>query len=279
MSPAWAMQAGATPAPPSPGPPSEGLVFWVKGDTGVTSEAGRATAWADQSGMGQDVNVSIADHEPYVNIDEIDGIPCVSFQLAFGETFYLARTPNMVDRNGDPIGAGPRTVMAMILPKYVAGAFGITGGAVMTFLNQSAPLTCVFDLEDNFTPDGAYAFAPRWRSVSDLSAWGPVTGGAGGPFNNVPTLVEWQLPAFPGITFLVNNEEKTLDPTTRGSDPAVSETGFVLGCGGLGGAETNFFGAFAEVLCWDYDLSTNPAAHAQAVAYMVSRYPSAPIVE
>lgn len=277
MSPSWSLAGrGSTPQPLQP--PTGGRMFWVKGDAGLFDTAGTVTRWNDQSGLGQ--NLDVVGGAVSTGIDTIDGIPCVSFPLTFGSGgTFLRREEDMLKTDAAPLTTGPRTLMAMILPQYVAAAANITGGAVFSWFQEAPPWVCLFDLEPNFSiPDGAYAWCREWRVVPDgtnVNAWTPETGGAGGPFNNVPTLVEWSNSTSIGLSYLVNNETKTLTPAVRSPGGASVFTGFMVGNSNLSG-QPCFFGAVAEIIAWDKVLSD--AEHDQAVNYFRSRYPSAPIV-
>jgi hypothetical protein len=284
--PAWALEGGSgatPPAPPPTGPPTAGLIFWVKGDAGLTSVAGAAVSWADQSGFGQDVTDLPSNPGPLTGLDTIDGIPCVTCPLGnmAGRGLYRAAPNGLLDRNGVPIGYGPgqtqaRTVMAMILPRFSPGAFNITGGLVVE-MGSNPTFQPIFDLEDTISPDQFYAFSTGWRNPGSGALQYPdVAGGAGGIYNGVPTLVSWQSTGFDNISSNINDVPKTLTPSVIPGAPAASTTSFALLRAISGGL--SFQGAAAEFLIWDFDLTTDPAGYAQAVAYMANRYPSAPIV-
>jgi len=225
---------------------------------------------------------TLADH-PLVGIDSIDGVPCISFPTAWNKSSYVGRSTDLLTTANIPLaGTAARTVLAVILPQYNAGAFGITGGAVVGFWQQGRLQNCVFDLESNFVANGAYAWANVWRGP-DLNTnncqWGPQTGGGVGPYNNVPTLGGWYLGTSPAIMFRVNNVPKTLAPLTRAGIQTTLLQGAIVGSGveALYGGNT-FYGSIAEILVYDFDLTTNPAAHATTMAYLATRYPSVPIV-
>jgi hypothetical protein len=268
VSPAWALVGGG--AFPQPlRPPLLGLVQWTKGDADLIVAATRVTDWADQSGMGQNFEQSNATLQPYDLGDSIDGIPCISFGAAGDANKEMTTAANFVDRTSTPMdGASARTVIAMIKPRFDA-AWGVTGGPIWQQSNWQA----LFDLESSDVPDGAYAWSRAWRDFTSAMAFGPVTGGALGPYNGVPTLIQFSSPGSPAGVFYLNNVLTALTPATMpgaaggvGVATISTDTGIAL------------LGALSEVLVWDYDLTTDAAAQTQAVNYMVSRYPSAPIV-
>lgn len=279
MSPAWATaQGGIPPRPPSP--PLTGLVFWVKGDEGLESSAGLATAWLDQSSKGQDLDHFDVDHQPLTGEDEIDGIPCLSFPLNNVDgTTYLQRETAMVNRLDAPFGFGQaRTVMAALLPKFSGAAFSITGGPVFSFF-EGPLFQCLFDLEDTDDPDAFYAWSSGWRDLGAALRAPDEAGGSGGIYNGTPTLAEWRSTGYPDIAFAVNGADLTLTPGTQyGTTGPNPPGGFLIGNAAVNGFGLNFLGAVAEVLIWDYDLSSDPAARAQALAYFAYRYPSIPMV-
>lgn len=268
MSPAWALAGrGGTPQPLRP--PLTGLVQWVKGDAGLTVVATRVSAWADQTDLAQDLVQPNGTLQPYDTGDSVDGIPCISFGAAGDANKELSTAANFVDRASVPMdGASARTVMAMIKPRFDA-AWGWIGGPVWQQSNWQA----LFDLESTDVPDGAYAWARAWRDFTSSMEFGPVTGGALSPYNGTPTLIQFSSPGSPAGTFRLNNVLTALTPPTM---PGVA--------GGVGVATvstdtgTAFLGGLPELLVWDFDLETDPAAQLQAVNYMRSRFPSAPIV-
>jgi hypothetical protein len=261
------MQSGA--AVPQPlRPPLLGLVQWVKGDAGLDVAATRVISWADQSAAGQDFAQPTVASRPFDTGDSIDGIPCISFGAGATANKSLVTAGNFVDRTATPMtGASARTVMAVIKPSFDV-AWGWTGGQIWSQSNWQA----LFDLESTFVPDGAYAWARAWRNPATAMAFTPITGGAGGPYDGTPTLVEYQSSGSPALTFLLNNVATTLTPSTM---PGVA--------GGTSIATLSidtpqsFFGAMSELLIWDYNLSTDPVAHTQAIDYIRSRYPSLPL--
>ncbi len=269
--------------------PRVGLMFNVQGDIGLLSGGGVPTGWIDTSGIGQ--NLDTVGGAPATGVFSIDGIPTVSFPTIWGNNgIYIGRNANMVRSDGvTPLGTGPRTVMMMVLPQY-GGVPGIavTGGPLFAFQNQSVSYQCMFELGPQapavgpgWSVDGAYCWASGWTPLfgtpgTPINEFGPIPSVAAGPYDNVPTLLEWRSTGAADLTFLVNNVVQTISPATRGAGGITPLTGFLLGNSQPAGA-TNFFGAIAQASAWDYNLGSDAVAHAQAVSVFASRYPSAPI--
>lgn len=261
MPTAWALASGG--AVPQPlRPPLLGLVQWVKGDAGLSVAATRVSSWTDQSSKGQDFVQPNGATQPYDLGDSIDGIPCISFGAAGDANKSMSTVANFVDRTSTPMdGASPRTVMAVIKPRFDA-AWGLLGGVLWSSSNWGA----LFDQESS--PPGNWAWARAWRNTATAMQFTDATN-----YNGLPTLVEYQSPGSPALTFLLNNVAKALTPSTMpgiagGAGPAI-----------LSDVPTiSFLGAVSEALVWDYDLSTDPIAHTKAIDYIKTRYPSVPVV-
>jgi hypothetical protein len=75
------------PAPPSttPVPPPTGLKIWLKADAGTTVTAGRVSAWADQSGSGNNYS-EVVNTGPIPVVSAINGLPALGFN---GTTQYM----------------------------------------------------------------------------------------------------------------------------------------------------------------------------------------------
>ena len=244
-----------------------GLILWLKGDAGRTVAGGLLTAWADQSGYGQDF-AQDPGTGPSANLDTINGIPCASF--AMGSTAYLKRA-GLRDRNGVQMGYNTGetqsvTVLAVFRPAQTS--FSIYGGPVFFFGGTaSPPFQCIFDNEDNLGADGWWLYSRGWRNAAD-SLQGPnITKTS---FNGANTSAMWSSSGFPDINVNVNGSDVPLTPTTMpgvigGAATPTAMLGNILP-GGFGLA---FGGAIAELLTWDYKLT--PAEATQAIRYIGTR--------
>jgi hypothetical protein len=283
--PGWSL-AGADDGgdrPPTPiGPPPLGMIFWVKGDVDLVPPAGDFESWADQGGQSQDLNLTGA-IKPQTGADDIDGIPALTFP-AEDDSVYASRNTAMKDRNGDPMPyTHARTIMAVFRPTRQFAVDRI-GGPVFSTADQPN-FECLFQVENWFTFDKAMFIFDNLWSFSGYQRLGPVT--TLEEWEDVATLGEWRSSGFPEIAFAVNGTEQPLQtpgsiPTTTqaGAEAAAAGSTFAVGnCWNNTGnlIAANFHGSICEVIMWDYDLSTNPIALAQARAYFAGRYPSIPV--
>ena len=249
--------------------PAEGLVQLVEGDSGLVSVATRVSQWTDQSPMAQHLVQTNAGSQPYTLADSIDDVQLVSFGAAGDANKELVTATNFVDRNNTPMdGASARTILAVVKPRFDA-AWGITGGIVWKQSNWQA----LFDLEDTFASNGAHAWSRAWRDHSNAMDFTPVTGGAGGSYNGAPTLLEWRSAGSSDLVFKVNNVVMSLSPGTLPGSPGGASAAGLSSSGSIA-----FLGAIASLAECDYDLSTTPAAYAQAYARIANKFPSVPLV-
>lgn len=246
--------------PPSIG---AGLIQWLKGDAGVTLVSGnRLSAWADQSGLGQDVLQATAGHQPYQLGDDIDGILGVSFGTAGDANKHMITAGDLLDRNGATMNAShARTVMVVTRPSFDP-AYGRTGGEMW---NQST-WRALFELRSDFVANGAYGWMRVAGDYGNALQFTPVTGGAGGPYDGVAIVVTSASPGFPTLAYSINNVSTTLTPANMYGVP-----------GGAAGAVLSnlsiaYLGSIVEVLVWDYELTG--ADLTAAYVYLASRYPS-----
>lgn len=283
--PGWALastEGGGSPTPLQP--PSLGRIFWVKGDVGLSPASGDLTTWLDQGGQAQDLDV-ISTPAPQTGADAIDGIPAVTFP-AGDDGAYAARAASLKDRDGNPVQfTNPRTIMAVIRPT-AHDVVNRIGGPVFATADQPN-FECLFQVEQWFTfTDAWFIFDNLW-SFSGFQRLAPDTTVA--TWEDVPVLAEWRSSGFPEIAFAVNGgaDEQLQTPasvlttTQAGAEAVAAGATFAVGnCWNNGGGTiaANFHGSIAEIIVWDYDLSTNPAARAQALAYFAQRYPSIPVV-
>jgi hypothetical protein len=262
--PGWALAGSGALTPQPLRPPLLGLVQWVKGDADLSVAATRVSAWGDQSALAQDYGQPSAGERPYDLGDQIDGIPCVSFGVAGDANKFLITAGDFVDRLSVPMdGAAARTVMVVLKPRFDA-AYGRTGGNIWCQSTWNAQ----FELRSDFVTDGAYGWNRGLSDYADALQFTPVTGGALGPYNGTPTLLQWSSPGFPALSYKVNNVDTTLTPAVMYGAPGTAAPAQL---------SINFvalLGAISEQLVWDYDLTTDAAAQQQAIDYIRSRYPS-----
>lgn len=101
-------------APYVPTPPAE-QILWLRADAGVTTSGSQVTAWADQSGKGND---AVPYDSPQFASNQINGKPVIVFD-----------------------GAGARFVAPLVLPStqsrsiFLVGKYNDTTGPQQGFLN------------------------------------------------------------------------------------------------------------------------------------------------
>jgi hypothetical protein len=244
--------------------PTVGLVQHLRTDLGLTLSAGRPSAWADQSAMGQNVLQTTAGNRPYMLGGTIDGIPLMTFGTAGDANKFMETTGSFVDRSSVPMdGAAARTVMVVSRPAFDA-AYGRTAGALWSTNTWNS----LFELRGDFVANGAYAWVRAGGDYASALQFTPVTGGAGGPYDGVPILTEHSSPGFPALGFRVNNAATALTPSALYGTPGAASPARISG------ESIAFLGGFTEIAVWDYDLTTDPVAHAAAIAYFAATYPS-----
>jgi hypothetical protein len=109
-----------------------GLVLWLRGDLGITLNAGNVSAWADQSGSGHDATQPTAIQQPATSTS-IGGQACVSFNGSTG-----MRLPNF--------GAlGAKTVFYVrkfnVTPSGRNTAIALNDGVNRTYVEYSTAST------------------------------------------------------------------------------------------------------------------------------------------
>lgn len=271
----WSLAAGGlVPQPLQPYKAS--LIDWVRGDAGlIIGAATRVDRWVNQHGLNDDFTTEApagADDPYALPGDTIDGVQLVTFGVAGAANKGMRTgTPggggatNLLNSVGAPMdGSSSRTIITMMRPDYQAD-FGRIGGSPWAHSTWQA----IFSIWNTVAPDTGYAWSHAWQSLD--VAW-TTPDGPGSIYNGAPTLVEWRSAAWPAFEFLVNN---VLVATV----PANISTWAPGGAGPLflgGPGNPSFLGGVAESLYYDEKLS--PDAHTKSINYMISRYPSAPIV-
>jgi hypothetical protein len=260
-------------------PPSVGLIFWVKGDKGLESAAGVATAWRDQSGFGQDVTDLPANPGPFTGIRTIDGIPAATYSPIVGTNYGLYRAAGLRDRNGNFFGYGTgetqaRTVIAVLRPKFEPTVFNVTGGIVAEFGGTPTFQPC-FDLTSVTYANAFYGFSTGGAPVTadpGATRAPDAPGGLSGPYNGAVVFAEWSSTGFDNIEFRVNGVlmAPLRPPTIPGVPANNSNHIFSLGRASSGGF--SFYEDISEALVWDHAL--DDTERAQANAYISNRYSS-----
>ena len=124
--------------PPPPSPSLDGLVAWFKADAGVTKTGSDVTAWADQTGNGNDVDAIGGTDAPQFSASVINGLPGIAFGGPNGTAILGSLTTALVD------SLAPRYVVAVLRPTTVGthNAGQTWGGQFFQFRKSPAPIAC-----------------------------------------------------------------------------------------------------------------------------------------
>ena len=290
--PAWSLTespVGSLVFPPNPPlvVAGRGLAFWVSGDFGLVSVAGKAVSLQNHvfpinPNLGS-LNNPPTDSGPTTGADSLDGVPGLSWPLPNGDgrQMYLGGIAQaaMKDTLGAFFGYGvgnrqPRTLISVIRPEFAAATFDITGGAVSTF-SSNPNFEALFDLEDTVAANSFYLFSQAWRDPGPPgpALRGPATaGGVGGIYNGTPLVVEWSSNGFPDITVKINGVPVALS----GAMPGVAGVGlnaYIFGSSGSG-AVAQWRGSKFEELVYDVNMPDFPTEYRNLYLYLKGRYPS-----
>ncbi len=226
-------------------PPTAGLALWLRADAGVTTSGTSVSAWADQSGSGNDVTQASGSLQPTFNASSINGLPGITFSA-------LKR----LEGTTNPLASGsPRSIIV------VAKSTSASGG-VFIGIRESGPL---FNAE--IVNGGAVAGQCIFGS-DDVSYW--KTG-----IQTLPTDIVAEFYGTVGSPLLanVNGTAQSLTVGT-GSGNIVSDTGssgFTVGNLQLGiGSDLPWIGDICEILVYDHILS--PSDLATAREYLSTKY-------
>jgi hypothetical protein len=83
---------------PAPVIPQSGLSLWLKADAGVTLSGSNVTAWADQSGNGNNATPFDTGYEPLFVSSSVNGLPTIRFSDSAAS---LLVTPSFLPVNFD----------------------------------------------------------------------------------------------------------------------------------------------------------------------------------
>lgn len=240
---------GAGYVPGYPGPdsviPTTGLKLWLRGDVAVTVSGGTVTAWADQSGNGNDVVAGGA--APFFTASAINGLPGAHFN---GPTQIL----HNVSSNAVPSGSD-RHIIAVVQPQTGAGVYS-PGGSIVCFKVANP----VFLMYLGTASGTSYGYSNGSQSDSITS---PPT------LTNVSFIAEMAGAVGAGSpTYVLNGTAFALSNSTG----VVSDTGTVgFAIGNAPASLTQFFAGFiCEVIVYDHILSAGDLAAVRA--YLKPKY-------
>jgi len=209
-------------------PPTNGLALWLRADKGVTTNAdGTVSAWADQSGQGNNAVQAVPTSAPKLVTDSKTGKPTLEFD---GATSYLSApsTPSLV------IQADISTF----------AAFNIADVATAHTLWSKSTNETAFPWIYGVTGGGAMSF-----SRGNVDGRNPV---------NSTSLVTPGTPAVAGVSLAGSLASHYLDAQPAGSGVfgyGALDQGEPLVIGGLDDFTSLFAGNLSELLIYDRALS------------------------
>ena len=221
--------------------PQSGLSLWLKADAGVTLSGSNVTAWADQSGNGN--NATSPDSYPTFVSSSINSKPAISFN---GNDSWMQIPQNSIGDNGN--------ISIFIVMNYTSGYIFLNKGDAASFEATSWELSTITGFGFVDTNDGD----PIWNTV-------PVS-----PATNTPLLLEG---------FSTDGESQLAFNGTDSGSPSGTNVGFnnisqYIGIGGGGdggGNQGNPLDAkIAEIIIYNRQVTT--PERQQVEAYLNTKY-------
>jgi len=220
--------------------PSDGLSLWLKADAGITLSGANVTAWADQSGNGN--NATSPTIAPTFVSSSINSKPAISFN---NDSSWMQVPQNSIGNSGN--------ISIFIVLNYVSGAVILNKGDAATFENTVWELTTNtgFGFVNNDGEDLS------WNTV-------PVS-----PATNTPLLLEGFSSA--GVSQLAFNETNSGDPSSANVGFNAISQYIGIGGGGDGGSAVSPLDArIAEIII--YNIQVTSPERQQVEAYLMSKY-------
>lgn len=241
----WPSRVGA--------PVASGLKLWLKADVGVSTSGSNVTAWADQSGNGNNVAQATGAKQPTFNSSSANGLPTVVFRNT-ADMFLGNASINVV-----PAGSA-RSIFAVL--KAVATPTGV----VAMFGANATPELALLNLINAESVPGAIWSDYRTKTMMLTS---------GGPLVSAATLcvAEWHVtnPVAGTITVNVNGVAQPISNNPLASSSDVG-AGFWIGSDNevTTGGKRVLNADLAEILVYDHVLSVGDAATTRA--YLSAKY-------
>jgi hypothetical protein len=232
----------------APAPPRAGLKLWLAADRGVTQASGLVSAWADQSGNGNDVVQSNGAQKPTFTASSIGGKPALTF--AYNATNIL-----LENTTSNPIAAGgDRYVFVVMKPGSGTTGLGAQIGGIPLSFRRGSP---TYIAEAVGFGGDTYIYFDGTSSGAKAAGFTPT---AGTPMlfeiGNVGT-------GSPPVA-LVNGNKLTLSASvgagTVSSDSGT--TGFTVGAADVA-TTVGMIGDIAEILVYDHVPSEAEASEAR----------------
>lgn len=222
---------GGAPWAPSAG--EAGLVLWLRSDLGITPNGSTASAWADQSGQGNNVSQGTAGLQPTINASDAayNNKPSLSFASASTQHLVSAALGFALTQPATYYVVGEQDGSA------TGGFVGTNGGTIMAaYGNATAPGTLAL-----------YA--------------GTILSGTYQP--NVPSVMGFVFNGAASSVYAMNSST----PIVTGACGASNEPSFSIG----GDATVGFLqGKVVEVLA--YSVAHSAADRARRFSYLARKY-------
>jgi hypothetical protein len=274
--------------PPDSAPPSDGLILWLRGDKGVRTDAGKVTLWQDQTIHGQDVGpVGSGTHVPPATQPGTAGSPAsVDFNPqpasgAFPWIQSLGRAAGLVDRNGAALNDHTRSVFCVVKPNagstFPVGDMGPRiGGPLFNFgpyPNSSWAASYMWgdrnggvDAQWAWVTDGEFTFAAITAS--------PANNHAGEVIETEHHITRVGV-SLASLVACINGQQLLLGAghtTLPFIAPFPGAFNVAFGDYNSDANLNCFMGQIAELLMYDYDVTTDATALAQVRAYLAAKY-------
>jgi hypothetical protein len=224
-----------------------GCKLWLRGDLGITLNGGNVSAWADQSGQGNNAVQASAPNQPAFAASAIGGMPGVTF----GPNLSLGGTSNLV------AASSARTVF--VVEKANAGS---EGGSLLVFrtatnryalqIFNAAVLGTIYTWTDCVAVNSQNSLVP-----ADI--------------DGTSNIIEATFDGNVGVSL----QQMKLNGTVKAASGSAVTTdsgtaGFTVGMRLDNPTHECFFGSIAEVIVYDTVLSTANATTVRT--YLKTRY-------
>jgi len=221
--------------------PTDGLSLWLKADAGVTLSGSNVTAWADQSGNGN--NATSPDTYPTFVSSSINSKPAISFN---DDGSWMQIPQNNIGNEGN--------ISIFVVLNYSAGAILLNKGDAATFNATVWEITTSngFGFVDNIDLE-----EPSWNTV-------PIS-----IPQDEPVLLEAFSSA--GVSQIAYNGTNSGSPSPANNNFNPISQYIGIGGGGTDGGSTTYLDArIAEIIIYNRQV-TNPERQ-EVEAYLMSKY-------
>jgi hypothetical protein len=251
-----------------------GVVLWLDAAQGVTSAAGKVSAWADQSGNHNDANQQNANWQPTLRATGIDGLPSVHFTEDAAPDGGVASYGNMMNvADSATLQWGTGDYLVEIVTRYdnVPSALPAGGAAVgygTFYSKQSQGSAAIAGV-------GFFGNTPSTATVAGTTAFSSFVDPAHGVSNttlgfndNTARLLATQRTGGTTLALRVNGAQTTTAPVPSTD---VGETAVGVRIGASGDASTaRLDGDIAEMIAVKGTISTADLSAIET--YLITKY-------